>query len=225
MPSERTLLGEIVDIRDPLYEGRAKIRVFGFFEDIPIEDLPWAEQIAGLSFAGGFGGGSMTIPRLGTIVAVHFEEHNYYKMTYHYIKEISPELLELLKEDNSYEKTQVLLYDSESVPGPLRLYYTQKNGFVFELGNAKLQLDTQNGGELRVILQMGEDKIRMQGGRVIIESGNVDLGGENPQDRIILGDNFLNFFNTHTHATAVGPSSPPVTPMTSLQLSTVSRTN
>ena len=224
MPSERTLLGEIVDIRDPLYQGRAKIRVFGFFEDIPIEDLPWAEQIAGLSFGGGFGGGNITIPRLGTIVSVHFEEHNYYKMTYHYIKEISPDLLELLKEDNSYEKTQVLLYDSESEPGPLKLFYTQKQGFVFELGDAKLQLDTQNGGELRVILKMGDDQIRMQGGRVIIESGNVDLGGENPQDRIILGDNFLNFFNSHTHATAVGPSSPPVIPMTGLQLSTVSRT-
>ena len=51
MPSERTLLGEIVDIRDPLYEGRAKIRVFGFFEDIPIEDLPWAEQMLGISTA------------------------------------------------------------------------------------------------------------------------------------------------------------------------------
>ena len=59
MPSERTLLGEIVDIQDPLYQGRAKIRVFGFFEDIPTEDLPWAEQIAGLSFGGGFGGGNI----------------------------------------------------------------------------------------------------------------------------------------------------------------------
>ena len=62
MPSERTLLGIIVDIDDPLKEARAKIRAFGFFDDVAVEDLPWAEQIAGLSFGGGGGGGNLTIP-------------------------------------------------------------------------------------------------------------------------------------------------------------------
>ena len=52
MPSEKTYLGRIVDIKDPLYQGRAKIDVFGFFDCIPVEDLPWAEQIAGMSFGG-----------------------------------------------------------------------------------------------------------------------------------------------------------------------------
>ena len=56
MPSEKTYLGRVVDIKDPLYQGRAKIDVFGFFDEIPVEDLPWAEQIAGMSFGAGFGG-------------------------------------------------------------------------------------------------------------------------------------------------------------------------
>jgi hypothetical protein len=223
MPSERTLLGIIVDNKDPLYEGRAKIRVFGFFEDIPVEDIPWAEQIAGLSFGGNGGGGNMTIPRIGTVVAVHFEEHNYYKMSYHYIKEISPDLLEKLKEENSYEGTHALIYDSEAKPGPLHLYYTYKDGMVFELDNAKIQLDTQNGGALRIVIKMGEDEIRMETGKVIVKSQNIELG-EGAVEQVILGNNFLSFFNSHTHATPAGPSSPPAAPMTPAQLSFVSKT-
>ena len=37
MPSEKTYLGRVVDIKDPLYQGRAKIDVFGFFDEIPVE--------------------------------------------------------------------------------------------------------------------------------------------------------------------------------------------
>jgi hypothetical protein len=223
MPSERTLLGIIVDIDDPLKQGRAKIRAFGFFEGIPVEDLPWAEQIAGLSFAGEGGGGNITIPRLGAVVAVHFEEHNYYKMIYHYIKEISPDLLDKMQEDNCYEGAQYLVYDSEAKPGPLHMYYTYKNGLVFELDDAKVQLDTQDGGQLRVVIKMGDDEVRMENRKVIIKSGNIELG-EGASEKLVLGDTFLQFFNQHTHATPAGPSSPPAAPMTPAQLSFVSKT-
>jgi len=216
MPSERTLLGEIVDIKDPLYQGRAKIRVFGFFEDIPVEDLPWAEQIAGLSFGGGYGGGNMTLPRLGSVVAGHFEEHNYYKMTYHYIKEISPDLLEKMKEENCYEGSHYLTYDSEAKPGPLHLFYTYKDGLVFELDDAKIWLDTQDGGELRIVIKMGDDEIRMEKKKVIVKTNNIELG-EGAIEKLVLGDTFLTLFNTHTHPTPSGPSSVPVVPMTAVQ--------
>jgi hypothetical protein len=225
MPSERTLLGIIVDIDDPLKQGRAKIRAFGFFEDIPVEDLPWAEQIAGLSFGGEGGGGALTVPRLGAVVAVHFEEHNFYKMIYHYIKEISSDLLDKMQEDNCYIGANYLMYDSEAKPGPLHMYYTYKDGLVFELDNAKVQLDTQNGGQLRVVVKMGNDEIRMENSKVIIESGNIELGsGARTLEKVILGDTFLSFFNQHTHATPAGPSSPPASPMTTAQLSFITKT-
>ena len=128
MPSEKTYLGKVVNIEDPLYQGRAKIEVFGIFDGIPSDDLPWAEQIAGLSFGGDFGGGNITIPRVGSVVAVHFEDNNYYKINYHYIKEISKDLMTELKEDNSYEGTHSLIYDSEAQPGTLKMIYKRKKG-------------------------------------------------------------------------------------------------
>lgn len=232
MPSEKVYLGKIVDNKDPLYQGRARINVFGFFDGIPVEDLPWAEQIAGLSFGGNFGGGNISIPRIDTIVAVHFEDNNYYKLTYHYIKEISTPLLEELKEENSYEGTQSLIYDSEAQPGTLKMIYTRKNGLVFQLGDATIQLDTQNSGtdkeKLRVKIKMNDDEIRMEksGGKqkVIIKSDNIELG-EEAIEKIILGSSFLSLFNSHTHPTGVGPSGVPVVPMTDIQhLSQVSKT-
>lgn len=232
MPSEKVYLGQIVENKDPLYRGRAKINVFGFFDGIPVEDLPWAEQISGLSFGGNSGGGNISIPRIGTVVAVHFEENNYYKLTYHYIKEISTALLEELKEENSYEGTQSLLYDSEAEPGTLKIIYTKRNGLVFQLGDATIQLDTQNAGtdkeKLRIKIKMNEDEIRMekQGTeqKVIIKSENIELGEEAAQ-KLIFGDRFLALFNRHTHPTGVGPSGVPVELMTELTyLSQVSKT-
>ena len=232
MPSEKTYLGKVVDIKDPLYQGRARINVFGIFDDIPTEDLPWAEQIAGLSFGGDYGGGNISIPRLGSIVAVHFEDNNYYKMNYHYIKEISKDLQEELKDENSYEGTHALVYDSEAQPGTLKMIYTQKNGLVFQLGDATIQLDTQNAGtdkeKLRIKIKMNEDEIRMEKNagkqKVIIKSQNIELG-EEAVEKVILGSTFLTFFNSHTHPTGVGPSGVPVVPMTDPQhLRQVSKT-
>lgn len=232
MPSERTYLGQVVDNKDPLYQGRARVKVFGVFDDIPDDDLPWAEQISGLSFGGGFGGGNLSIPRIGSVVTVHFEQNNYYKLNFQSIKEISPALLDVLKEQNSYDGTQSLVYDSEAQPGILKMIYTRKNGLVFQLGDATIQLDTQDGGtdkqKLRVILKLNDDEIRMenQGGKqkVIVNAKNIELG-EGAGERIVLGDTFLQLFNTHTHPTGVGPSGTPVIPMQAeVHLSQISKT-
>ena len=50
MPSEKTYRGEIVDIKDPLKQGRARVAVFGLFDGLDVENIPWAEQNSGLSF-------------------------------------------------------------------------------------------------------------------------------------------------------------------------------
>jgi hypothetical protein len=232
MPSEKTYLGRVVDIRDPLYQGRAKIDVFGFFDGIPTEDLPWAEQIAGLSFGGNFGGGNITIPRVGSIVAVLFEGDNHYKLTYHYLKEFDQALLDELKQENSYEGTHSLICDSEAQPGVLKMIYTRKNGLIFQLGDATIQLDTQNAGtdkeKLRIKIKMNNDEIRMEksGGKqkVIVKSENIELG-EGAVEKLVLGNKFLQLFNQHTHPTGVGPSGVPIQPMVDdKHLSQVSKT-
>ena len=222
MSNPHVHLGEIVAIDDPLKQGRARIRVFGFFDDLEIEDIPWAEQISGLSFSSARGNGNISVPRIGAIVNVQFDGSNYYKCFYEFEKESSPALLEEIAD--SYEGAQSLIYDVEAQPGPLKLFYTRKKGLVLSLGDAKVQLDTQNGGQLRVVVQMGSDQIRMEGGQVIINSNNIKLG-EQAVESIIKGTTFQAYFNSHTHIGNLGaPTSPPVVPSTPNHLSTISKT-
>ena len=211
-------LGEIVDINDPLKQGRARIRVFGFFDDLEIDDIPWAEQISGLSFSSARGNGNISIPRVGATVNVQFDGSNYYKCFYEFEKESAPALLEEIAD--SYEGAQSLWYDVESVPGPLKLFYTKKKGMVLSLGDAKIQLDTQDGGQLRVVIEMGKDQIKMENSKVIINSNNIELG-EGATQAVILGDAFKQFFDVHVHASA---GSPPVVPMIPNLLSLVTKT-
>lgn len=222
MSNPHVHLGEIVDINDPLKQGRARVRVFGFFEDLEIEDIPWAEQISGLSFSSARGNGNISVPRVGAIVNVQFDGPNYYKCFYEFEKESSPALLEEISD--SYEGAQSLIYDVESQPGPLKIFYTRKKGLVLSLGNAKVQLDTQDGGQLRVVIEMGKDQIRMENSKVIVNSNNIELG-ENAVEAVIKGNTFQNYFNSHTHIGNLGaPTSPPVIPSTPNHLSTISKT-
>ena len=211
-------LGEIVDINDPLKQGRARIRVFGFFDDLEIEDIPWAEQVSGLSFSSARGNGNISIPRVGATVNVQFDGSNYYKCFYEFEKESDPALLEEIAD--SYEGAQSLWYDVEAEPGTLKLFYTKKKGMVLSLGDAKIQLDTQDGGQLRVVIEMGKDQIKMENSKVIINSNNIELG-EGAAQAVIRGDAFKQFFDVHVHASA---GSPPVVPMIPNLLSLVTKT-
>ena len=218
MSNPHVHLGEIVDINDPLKQGRARIRVFGFFDDLEVDDIPWAEQISGLSFSSARGNGNISIHRVGAIVNVQFDGSNYYKCFYEFEKESSPALLEEIAD--SYEGAQSLWYDVESVPGPLKLFYTKKKGMVLSLGDAKIQLDTQDGGNLRIVIEMGKDQIKMENSKVVINSNNIELG-EGATQAVIRGDAFKQFFDTHVHA---GAGSPPVVPMIPNLLSLVTKT-
>ena len=35
-------LGEVVDIEDPLLQGRARVKVYGKFDKLPNDAIPWA---------------------------------------------------------------------------------------------------------------------------------------------------------------------------------------
>lgn len=143
MSNPRVHLGEIVDIQDPLKLGRARVRVFGFFDDLEIQDIPWAEQISGLSFSSAKGNGNISIPRVGAIVNVQFDGSNYYKLFYEFEKESSPELLAEISD--SYEGAQSIWYDVEAKNSKgntgLKLFFTQGEngkGLVLDFGGSQI---------------------------------------------------------------------------------------
>lgn len=221
MATPKIYLGEVVDINDPKKEGRAKVRVFGLFDGIEVEDIPWSTQVKPPSF-GRNGGGNISIPKLGSIVGLEFNGQNYYNSYYYSDFETSPDLMEEISD--SYEGAHSLIYDNTAEPGPLQIFYTQKKGLNLILGDAKIQLDTQDGGALRIVIEMGQDQIRMENNKVIVNSNNIELG-EGAIESVIKGNTFQTYFNSHTHIGNLGaPTSPPVVPSIPSHLSNVSKT-
>lgn len=58
------------------------------------------------------------------------------------------------------------------------------------------------------------------GGTIVVNAARVEVGGSGLTEAMLLGMTFLTLFNTHTHPTGVGPSGPPVVPLTPSVLST-----
>ncbi len=57
-----------------------------------------------------------------------------------------------------------------------------------------------------------------------LSSPHVELGAS-AQEKVVLGDSFMTFFNTHTHTGNLGsPTSPPIEPMSDSLLSQVAKT-
>jgi uncharacterized protein involved in type VI secretion and phage assembly len=82
------------------------------------------------------------------------------------------------------------------------------------------ELTLDDDGEVILLANgNGKSSIRFErDGTVTVTAEKITLGSS-ATEKVILGDSFMQFFNTHTHPTGVGPSGPPVQPMTTQQLS------
>lgn len=225
MALDRVLLGVIVDINDPTRTGRAKIRVKGLFDDIPDEDLPWANQSSVVSFGSKDGGGMVSVPKIGSLVNVSFDDGNWYTPFFTSTWETDPTLVDAFMEGedgSAYFGAHSIIYDTDAKPGPLKMIYQANNGMLIELGDSKFHL-SYDGKDLKVIIKIKDNSITMDGNKVVVDSSNIELG-KNAMEAVIKGDSFMSYFNTHVHATPAGPSAPPTVPMTNALLSTVSKT-
>ena len=87
--------GEVVSVADPTYSGRINVRVKGLNDNIDVENLPWCTY-AGSAFFSGDGGGSISIPRVGTKVRVDFKKNDINSMEWSAInrldRDVSAEL-------------------------------------------------------------------------------------------------------------------------------------
>jgi len=85
-------------------------------------------------------------------------------------------------------------------------------------GNVRMRV--KEGQRLTIAMGADEDVLEVfkDGGQL-----RVDLG-EGADERVILGDSFMTFFNDHIHPTGVGPSDVPTLPMDATLLSDLSKT-
>lgn len=184
-------LGRVEDTNDNLFEGRCKIRVFGKMDQridpgdtsseyiLPIDALPWARPSILSSSGSDSGGGSFSIPKLGSIVRITFDNGNYYSPIYHSAIYPSDELKGEIQ--NSYENSHVLIYDTafglkldrdtitnEREGESIKIFFTEEKGLMLDyttsVGPTKINIKPDNSIE---IVNANNDSI------VMLNDGNI----------------------------------------------------
>jgi len=213
-------LGVVVDNKDPEFRGRAKIKVFGVFDDIPDADLPWAYQRFEMSFGLGGGSGRMSVPKLGSVVHVQFNNGNYYSPEYKAVQELSPDLIDEISK--SYEGAHSVIYDGQE---ELKIYYTPEKGLNINLKGSKIII--RNDNSILIEHSNSETSVEILGNTVNIKAQNCNIDspnirlGENAIESVIKGETFKLIYDSHTHPL---PGSPPLVPLPPAVLSQNTKT-
>ena len=202
-------LGEVVSNEDPAKLGRCKVKVFGKFDKLTEEAIPWATPMNRDHV------GSHSIPRVGDIVAIRFDNGNIYHPEYWFQINQNKELKEdILDPSDEPHNVVSLIYDAER---NIRIYSSTEDGLVISRGS---------GAKERPLIQIDEEghiKISTDT-KIFLDSGNIFLSNEGeegadesePAVRGVSLEKWLNEllddYKSHFHPTGVGPSGPPATP-------------
>ena len=225
-------IGKVVDVNDPEFMGRCKVRVFGLFDKLPDEHLPWSFPAANNTFAGGSGGYAfISVPKVGTLVKIRFANGDRYSPEYSGIVNINPDVQSEIS--GSYEGSHVLVYD---VDEDMKIFYTPGKGLRLALLQSNITINpdksiTIEHADSKSIIELNSDIITIvsqkevkvttetatiEAKNVIVDQADTIELGKGAAERLILGDTFLKLFNSHTHIGNLGaPTAPPSVPMTS----------
>ena len=140
-------LGKVEDIMDPKFEGRCRIRVFSLFDDIALEDLPWAVPANKPMFFGKHArGGSLSIPKVGAVVQVKFNHGDIYSPEYMQPQEVGEDIKEELKKGGAkYEGAHFILFDGDE---QIRFWFDREIGLQMELKKSFIRIDNKTSNIL-----------------------------------------------------------------------------
>jgi uncharacterized protein involved in type VI secretion and phage assembly len=114
---------------------------------------------------------------------------------------------------------EILLDDTQ---GKAAVRVKSAAGHVFEMDDEgkAVRITAAEGGSVTVTAQ---GDITLKAPKVTIDSPSIDLGGS-ATEPLVLGNQLLTAFNTHTHPSAAGPTGPPTPPLTPAVLAKKART-
>ncbi len=191
-------IGQVVDNKDPLNNGRCKVNVFGKFDILPIESIPWASP------SNSMGAGQHFVPRKGDIVAITFDNGNIYLPLYSCQINQNLELKnEVLKGSSEPENTIALAYDALR---NFRFYVSKEDGLVLTTGGDKMAAP---------MLRFHEGKIFLNSDNIFIASNWNDESEPAVKGETLrkLLDRFMQSVIDHKHLTPNGsPTSAPIPP-------------
>jgi hypothetical protein len=194
---DKQFLGVVELIDDPRKEGRARVRVYSIHDDLDAADIPWAyPKNKGLFFGQAGKAGSISIPKVGSIVAIKFDNGNPYSPEYFAIHELAQDVKDEL--NTEYEGSHIVLFDGDQ---ELKLWFSVGKGLTISVKGASINLAPDN------LVTVKTDN------KVVIDCPNIELGSTTSaalSEYVIKGETFLNLFNSHVHPSAGAPPTPPL---------------
>lgn len=165
----KTYLGVVEDNLDPKRLGRVKVRVMNVFDDIPLEDIPWANPWKDLN------GSEFNVPEKGKVVLVVFDQgkqtHPEFIYSEHYNINLENKINKL--SDTEYVNMKSLLFDHKT-----QIYVNDEEGLIIDHKYNNLNI-TDSGINLNL-----KDN-----------NSKLNIGDSNANQQIILGNHFIEWFD------------------------------
>ncbi len=156
-------LGIIEDIDDPLKRGRCKVRINFLHGDIKTEFLPWANPEPSTIFGQDGRGGSLSVPKLNSVVNVKFRDDDLYKPEYKNIQELAKDVEDELQTE--YDGTHIFAFDGDV---NLKMFYTKGKGLTFSLDDSRINIATDN--TVTIEHKDSTSMIELNGGTITVTS-------------------------------------------------------
>jgi len=163
-------IGVIEDNNDPQKLGRCKVRVLNVFEEIPIEDIPWAKPWKDLS------GNIFSIPEKGKVVSVVFDMGSIYKPEFIYAEHYNTNLEDKLKKlsDDDYPTFKSVLFDQST-----QIFRTKSDGLVLDHEYTNINLD-----------EVGNINLNLKNNGAYLKLGTPDA-----DQQAVLGNHFMDWMD------------------------------
>jgi hypothetical protein len=167
--SSKTYVGIVEENVDPKKLGRCRVRVIDIFDDIPVDDIPWATPWKDLN------GNGVNIPEKGKIVTVIFDEGNIYKPEFIYSEHYNVNLeSKLQKLDNDdYLSMKSLIFDHKT-----QIYVNDTEGLKIDH-----KFNNMNIKEKTINLNLKDN------------TSLLNLGDEIAEQQSILGNHWMDWFD------------------------------
>ena len=164
-------IGKVIYNEDTTHSGRCKVRVFGLFDELEDEYIPWFTPMNSSIFSAG-GAGSLDVPKVGSIVRVKFSNDDYYSGEYMALQCVDPALIKEIEDD--YDGAHVLLYDSDA---ELVILYQKMTGLKIYHKGASIILDPS--GSIQLKHENNANVIELNQNNIIITTASSQGGGNN----------------------------------------------
>jgi len=180
-------LGRVVENNDPKFEGRVRIRVFGKYDNLEDDELPWVYHMSVINGGSSGGFGEITIPKKDQLIQVIFANGDI--LSPYWVN--FPKINEAVKNEISgdYIDARVLTYDEDN---KLKILYLKNSGLLIHLDESEILIGSDNSikiehkGTQSIIELIGNKinvvantEINITSPTVNVIGGNTNLG-ENP---------------------------------------------